>query len=346
MRSNILENHFSSEAALDRRISRPSEQLVEIVSGLKGNFAVLGIAGKMGVNLGAMLVQALKKGGVKKTVYGISRFSDPGMMKAVERWGIRPVKCDLFDFGSVEKLPDADNVVFMAGRKFGTDTDPELTWALNTIVPSNICRRYSESRIVAFSTGCVYGFTRPGFESKESDTPAPVGDYAQSALGRERIFAYYAKTAGTKVSLVRLNYANDLRYGVIRDLIEKINKGEPVDLDNGYVNLVWQGDAIRYSLLAFNIVSSPASILNIAGPETVSVRCLAEKLGQILRKKPVFAGAEAEAAYLSNAGKSFRMFGYPEVPTENIIGWSAKWAMSGGRSLNKPTHFQTRNGSF
>lgn len=346
MRSNILEKHFFSEAALDRRISRPSEQLVELVSGLNGNFAILGIAGKMGVNLGAMLVQALKKGGVRKTVYGISRFSDPAMIKAVESWGVKPIKCDLFDFESVEKLPDANNVIFMAGRKFGTDTDPELTWALNTIVPSNICRRYSESRIVAFSTGCVYGFTRPGFESKESDTPAPVGDYAQSALGRERIFAHYAKTAGTKVSLIRLNYANDLRYGVIRDLIEKINKGETVDLENGYVNLIWQGDAIRYSLLAFNIVSSPASILNVTGPETVSVRCLAEKLGQLLGKKPVFAGTEATAAYLSNAGKSFSMFGYPEVPVETIIEWSAKWAMSGGRSLNKPTHFQTRNGSF
>ena len=346
MKNDVLEKPLSTEKDLDEIISRPSEQLVEHVAGLGGDFAVMGIAGKMGVNLGAMLVRALKKAGVKGTVYGVSRFSDPAMMEITAECGVTPVKCDLLDCGSVEKLPDAGNVVFMAGRKFGTDSDPELTWALNTIVPSNICRRYPSSRIVAYSTGCVYGFSRPGFESTELDIPSPIGDYAQSALGRERIFAHYAKTSGTKVSLIRLNYANDLRYGVIRDLIEKIERGEVVDLNNGNVNLIWQGDAIRYSLLAFGIVSSPASILNVTGTETVSVRCLAEEIGRLLGRKPVFGGDESPEAYLSNAAKSFGLFGYPEIPLELMIKWTVAWSKSGGRSLNKPTHFQTRNGSY
>lgn len=342
-----MKTEINSELELDDILSTPSSKVVDMFRELSGDIIILGIAGKMGINLGVMAIKAAKLAGVKKRVIGVSRFSNPQSRVTLEESGIETIACDLLKKDEVEKLPKVKNVIFMAGKKFGTAGAEASTWAMNTLAPANVAEHFSTSNIVAFSTGCVYPFVTPASGgSVESDTPMAVGDYAQSALGRERIFSYFSEQNSTPTCIIRLNYSAELRYGVLRDICDKINSGEAVDLTNGYVNLIWQGDAVAHSLLCLNHCKSPAKILNVTGPETLSVRKLAKNFGLLMKKKVTFTGEESETAFLNNASQAIELFGAPEVSIPEIQKAVSKWVLSNGASLNKPTHFEVKNGKF
>lgn len=335
------------EEELDDVMSRPHPDVTGLMGRLEGDIGILGIAGKMGLSLGALAVRAIRAAGVSRKVYGVSRFSDTAAMAALEKSGVIPLRCDLLDPEAVRKLPPFPNVVFMAGRKFGTGGQESLTWAMNTIVPANVCGHFRQSRIVAFSTGCVYPLIpeeRGG--CVESDPPDPVGEYAQSCLGRERIFEYFSRSQGTPVCLLRLNYALDVRYGVIHDLARSVWEGRPVSRTVGHFNGIWQGDANAQALRALELCSSPPAILNITGPETLSVAGVAETLGRLMGRKVTYEGDPGPVAYLNNASRARGLFGCPHVPVEQVIRWTADWVMHGGRSLGKPTHFEVADGKY
>lgn len=336
-----------TEAEVDELMARPNPELIGMMRRLEGDIAILGIAGKMGLSLGALAVNAIRAAGVTRKVYGISRFSDQTAIASLERAGVIPVRCDLLDRAAVQGLAQVPNVIFMAGRKFGTVGEAALTWAMNTVVPAHVCEHFAGSRIVAFSTGCVYPLIpleRIG--CVEEDRPDPVGEYAQSCLGRERTFEYFSRINGTPVCILRLNYALDLRYGVIHDLAQTIWDGRPVNRTVGYFNAIWQGDANSQALQSLELCSAPPAILNLTGPEKVSVTTVAETLARLLGKPVVYSCEEGPIAYLSNAAKAHRLFGHPRVPLAQVINWTAEWIKHGGRSLGKPTHFEVSDGKY
>lgn len=336
-----------TEEDLDALMARPSAELVTWMQRLEGDLVILGIAGKMGLSLGALAVNASRAAGVARAVYGVSRFSDHAAVASLERSGVIPVRCDLLDRTALQALPAAPNVVFMAGRKFGTAGEEALTWAMNTVVPAHVCERFAGSRIVAFSTGCVYPLVAAdGPGCVEEDRPDPVGEYAQSCLGRERTFEYFSRRNGTPVCLLRLNYALDLRYGVIHDLARTIWEGRPVNRTVGRFNAIWQGDANTQALLALDQCASPPTILNLTGPETLSVAEVAETLGCLLGKPVAYGGEPGPTAYLNDAARSHRLFGPPRVPVARVVEWTAEWTKQGGRSLGKPTHFEVADGKY
>jgi nucleoside-diphosphate-sugar epimerase len=255
--------------------------------------------------------------------------------------------CDLLDLSAVERLPQVENVIFMAGRKFGSTGSEHMTWAMNVIVPYHVARTFTRSRIVAFSTGCVYPVMHLRTGGATEETPAdPVGEYAMSCLGRERMFDYVSRVAGEKVVLARLNYAVELRYGVLFDIGSKVWSGTPVDVTTGYANVIWQGDACAQIIRCLGLASSPPRIVNMTGPETFSVRQVAKRFAQILGKEALFTGEENQMGYLNNALEGSRLFGYPEVPLGRVIEWTAHWIRTGGKSLGKPTHFETQDGKY
>jgi len=344
---SVFPEKFESENELDRFITEPSAELVESCKSWEGDTVILGIGGKMGFHLGMMLVKALKRSGNSAGVIGVSRFSNPESRKKIEDAGIRTVAADLMDEGAVAALPDARRVVYMVGRKFGTSGSEELTWAVNTLIPPAVCRRYAGVPIVVYSTGAVYD--RVPVDSGgavESSTLTPQGEYANAAVGRERIFQYCSGETGTPVCLIRLFYSIDLRYGVLRDIGEKVYSGKELNLDMGYVNVIWQGDAVNQSLLAFSRCSIPPRSLNITGPEIIPVRQTAERFGELFGRKPKFSGFPAPDALLGNTEEAVRLFGTPKVSVDQMIIWTAEWLKDGGRGLGKPTHFETRNGSY
>lgn len=332
---------------LEERLSRPTAEVVRLFREWPGDLIVLGVGGKMGPTLARMARRALEEAGREAVVYGVSRFSQPGLREALEREGIRTIACDLLDREAVGRLPEAPNVIFMAGMKFGTTGAEATTWAQNVWLPSLVAERFRESRIVVFSSGNVYPL-RPIAQggATEATPPEPIGEYAQSVLGRERIFEYFSLRYGTAVLLFRLNYAVELRYGVVLDVAQKVWAGEPIDLTMGQVNVIWQGDANAYALRCLPLTSSPPRILNVTGPETVSIRYLATRLGELLGKEPCFVGEEADTALLSNAALAHGLFGYPTVPLELILRWVAHWVRIGGPTLRKPTHYEVRDGRF
>lgn len=332
---------------LEEMLSEPTERVIEVLGGLNGDIMVLGVAGKMGPTLARMARRASEEAGVKRKVIGVSRFSEPGQQKELQKHGIETIRCDLLDEKSLGKLPDAPNIVFMAGMKFGATGNEPLTWAMNSYLPGMVCQKFRKSRIVAFSTGNLYGLTPVTLGgSVESDALHPVGDYAMSCLGRERIFEHFSRSLNIPVVLIRLNYATELRYGVLFDLATKVWTGQPVDLAMGNVNCIWQGDANAMALAAFEIAASPAVYLNIAGPELLSLRRVCQQFGEIMGKKVSFVGAESPDALLSNGQFGHRLFGYPRVTVQQMILWIADWVMRGGKSLGKPTHFEARDGKF
>jgi nucleoside-diphosphate-sugar epimerase len=339
---------FRTEEELESVMSEPTGPVVEEFRKNPGDLAILGIGGKIGVTLGMMAARARDAAGVRSRILGVSRFSDKAARARLEKAGVECLECDLLDRASVDRLPDAPRVVFMAGRKFGTSGSEETTWAMNTVVPAYLAGRYRASAIVAYSTGCVYDFVTPySGGSSELDPPKAVGDYAQSALGRERVFQHFSGAEGTRVCILRLNYAIDPRYGVLHDIARKVAAGEPVDLSVENFNCIWQGDVLERTLLAFRHAASPAFVLNLTGPETASVRRTAEEFGRRLGKPPVFRGGGAGGrAYLNDAALSFRLFGYPRVPLAEMIRMQADWIASGGGSLGKPTHFETTDGTY
>jgi nucleoside-diphosphate-sugar epimerase len=344
---NLLPKVLRTEAEVDELMAHPSPELTGMMNNLKGDIAILGIAGKMGLSLGALAVNAIQAAGVTKTVYGVSRFSDSTALAAVSKLGIIPIQCDLLDHSATSALPKIPNIIFMAGRKFGTAGEADLTWAMNTLVPAHVCEHFTASRIVAFSTGCVYPLLPCDHSgSVEDDGPNPVGEYAQSCLGRERTFEYFSRSAGIPICLLRLNYALDVRYGVIHDLAKTIWEGQPVNRTVDYFNAIWQGDANSQALQALPLCSSPPTILNITGPEKISVTATAELLGRLLNKPVSYTGKPGPTAYLNNPARAQRLFGHPRVPLVNVIHWTAEWIKQGGRSLGKPTHFEVSDGKY
>ena len=339
----IIEN----EDVLDDLLSKPSPQVVEIISQIDGDFLLLGVNGKIGISLARMIKRACDLAGVKKRVVGVSRFSSPEGRRTLEEFGVETLMGDLLDRNFLENLPSLKNVIFMAAMKFGSSENLPFMWAMNSYLPGLVAEKYCESKIVTYSTGCVYPLVRvDSGGSKESDAPQPVGEYGQSCLGRERMFQFISEKMKTPIAIIRLNYAVEMRYGVLVDIALKIKNDQVVDLNMGYFNAIWQGDANAMVLSSFAHCSAPANILNITGPETVSVRRVAEQFGELFNKKPAFVGQEAETALLSDAGKAFKLFGYPQIPLQQIIQWTGDWIMKNQPLLQKPTHFEVRNGNF
>lgn len=338
---------ISSTDELEKIITEPDETVVSFMRHMKGDIMILGIGGKIGSDLGIMALKAVQQAKTGAKVYGVSRFSDENKRQRLETYGIHTIPCDLSDPDAVHALQPVEQIIFMAGKKFGASIHKEKTWAMNTIVPAYVASHFKESRIVVFSTGCVYNFTpivRGG--SLEEDQLQPLGEYANSAVGRERVFGYYSQKNGTNMTLLRLNYANDLRYGVLREIGEKVRAEKPIDLTMGHVNIIWQGDVVRMALLSLGICSSPPFCVNITGPETVSVRYIAQMFGKEFAVEPLFVGQEESTALLSNASKAASLFGYPKVPLLTMIKWVAHWLKIGGPSLDAPTYFEKRDGNY
>jgi len=338
---------FASEDALEDALSAPSSGLLVSMRSTPGDIVVLGAAGKMGPTLARMARRALDELGRRNRVIAVSRFSSAKAEQSLNSWGIETLKCDLLDRSAVAALPDAPNVIFMAGQKFGTSDAPSSTWAMNVVLPSIAAERYARSRIVAFSTGNVYPLSSvQSGGSREGDAPSPVGEYAMSCLGRERIFEDACARRGTRVAIVRLNYAVDLRYGVLVDIAARVLRGEPIDLRMGYVNVIWQGDANDWALRCLAHASAPPFVVNVTGNETLAVRELAARFGELLHRAPAFTGTESPDALLSNASAAHELFGSPSVPTVTLLEWVAEWVQSGQPLLGKPTHFEERTGAF
>lgn len=335
---------ITSVAALEELLSRPSDADRSAMAALSGDLLILGVGGKMGPTLAVRARRAAPPG---LRIRAAARFSEPGLREQLENAGIETFRTDLLDPAQLAALPDAENVLCMFGRKFGSTEDPTLTWAMNVYAPGLVCERYKNSRIVAFSSGNVYGYShvaRGG--SVESDEPLPVGEYAWTGLGRERIYDYHSRAYGTPMMLLRLNYAIDLRYGVLLDIGTRVFERQPIDLSMGAANVIWQGDANSVALRSFAHVAAPAAFLNLTGPETLSVRRIAETIGGHLGIAPDFTGAESTDALLNNAQRCHRLFGYPSVTPDEMMEWTAFWIAAGGATLNKPTHFEARDGKF
>ncbi len=342
-----MPDRIQSEAELEDRLSTPSAEDVAFFRELEGDLLVIGVAGKMGPSLAQRAVRAGRAAGVPRRIIGVSRFSTPSVELLLQRAGVETLRADLQDAGAVSALPDARNVIFMAGRKFGSTGAESLTWAMNAYLPALIAERYRHSRIVAFSSGGVYPLVPVDSGGATEETaPAPVGEYAQSVLARERIFEHFSRRHETPVTLLRLNYAIDLRYGVLLDIGSKVFEGRAVDVTMGAVNVIWQGDANSVALRSLAHCQSPPFILNLTGRETLSIRTVAHRFGEIFDKPPVLEGREAATALLNNADRCHRMYGAPSVTVEQMIEWTAHWIMCGGTTLNKPTHFESRDGKF
>lgn len=332
---------------LEERLSEPTPGVVEALRHLSGDLLVLGVGGKMGPTLARMARRAMDQLGRRDRVIAVSRFSVRELPAQLVRYGVVPVTCDLLDRRAVAALPDAENVIYMAGQKFGTSRSPELTWAMNTLVPAHCAERFAGSRMVVFSTGCVYPLVPVGGGgSLEGDALGPPGEYANSCVARERIFTYAARKNGTPLLLYRLNYAIDLRYGVLLDIAQKVWRGEPVDVTMGYANVVWQRDANAWAIQGLTHAASPPAVLNATGPETVSIRAVAGQFGTVMGRPARIVGEEAPTAWLVNAGRAHKLFGTPTVPVNQLVAWTAAWVMNGGATLNKPTHFEVRDGRF
>ena len=332
---------------LEEEILRPTVDLVNDLSDLEGDIMILGVGGKMGPSLAMLARKALQIAGKNNQVIGVSRFSEDGLQQQLEQQGILTIKADLLNQQDLAALPDAKNIIFMAGTKFGTSGNESFTWAMNTYLPALVAERFKSSSIVAFSTGNVYPFV-PVFSGGASENlpPDPLGEYAQSCLGRERMFEYFSKKYQIPTLIYRLNYAVDFRYGVLLEIAKSVLEGKEIDLTSGHVNVIWQGDANEYALRALKLCDTPPRILNVTGPETVSVRWAAQEFGKMFDKTPVFVKEEQPTALLNNAAAAHRLFGYPKVMLVRMMEILATWLTAGGETIQKPTHFQERKGAF
>jgi nucleoside-diphosphate-sugar epimerase len=332
---------------LDDALSCPPASLVESLAQIDGDLLVLGVAGKMGPTLARMAKRASDQAGVPRRVIGVARFSNATERQKLDDWGIETIKADLLDESAVAELPDAPNVVFMAGRKFGSTGNEALTWAMNAVVPAIVARRYRDSRIATFSTGNVYGLVPvSGGGSVESDSLNPAGEYAMSCLGRERVLEHFSRTHGTPMSIIRLNYACELRYGVLVDLATRIASGQQIDLTMGSFNVIWQGDANAHALASLADCDNPPFIINVAGPEILSVRTVAEQLAERLGQPVEYTSNESPTALLNDGRFSHERYGPPEVGVSQMLDWVADWVKRGGECLGKPTGFEVRDGKF
>ena len=338
---------IQTEAQLESRLSEPTDEVIAAVAALEEDILILGVGGKMGPTLAKQAKRAIDAAGISKRVIGVSRFSTPGGRETLHEDGIETIVADLLSEDCLQNLPDIQNVILMAGRKFGSADNESLTWAMNGYMPGRVAEKFRSSRLVVFSTGNVYPLTPVSHGGATESSPVnPVGEYAQSCLSRERICAYFSSQFGTPMAILRLNYAIDLRYGILLDIAEKVYAEEPISLQMGNVNVIWQGDANAIALRAFSHCQSPPLVLNVTGPETVSIRYLASCFGAIFNKSPHFEGEEASTALLSSASRCHQLFGYPRVSLGQMIEWVAEWVRIGGPTLHKPTHFEVRDGKF
>ncbi|MEA2868576.1 MAG: hypothetical protein QOE39_3291 [Bradyrhizobium sp.] len=330
-------------AALDDLLCRPSQALIDDLGKVDGDIMILGVAGKMGPTLAGLAKAALPD----RRVIGVARFSDPGTKAWLEARGVETLGCDLLDEAAIEALPKAPNIVFMAGRKFGAEGDLSLTWAMNAHVPALVAQAFPNSRIVAFSTGCVYPFVPVnGKGADEALLPDPPGEYAQSCVGRERMFEYFSRKFATPGRLFRLNYAIDMRYGVLHDIATKILSDKPIDVSLGHVNFIWQGDAAAQALRCLAYCDTPTSPINVSGHEIFAVRDLAAKFGALFGREPVIVSKEEPTAWLTNTSQAVKLFGLPIVDTEQLISWTADWVVRSMPSLGKPTKYEVRDGRY
>jgi nucleoside-diphosphate-sugar epimerase len=338
-----IPSEIRTEEELEELLSRPSEQLVASLRGIDGDITILGVGGKMGPTLARMA----KRAAPEKRVIGVARFSEPGLEEKLRSWDIETVACDLLDRKAVDSLERTENVVFMAGRKFGSAGNQALTWAMNVHVPAIVAETFAQSRIAVFSTACVYPFVDIAGQGAREDLPLdPPGEYANSCVGRERMFEHFSRVHGTRASLIRLSYAIDMRYGVLHDVARAVLSGEPVQVSSGHCNVIWQGDANDIALQSLAHADTPPFILNLSGPELVSVRRLAQKFGERFGREPVFEGEEQGKAWIVDTSLQQSLHGYPKVPLPQLIDWTAKWMQGGGKSLDKPTHFEVRDGKY
>ena len=336
-----------SEAALEELLSTPGKETIEMISRIAGDIMFLGVGGKIGPTLALMAKRACNAAGVEKRIYGVSLFNSDQERKHIEDMGIETKHGDLLDTDFIKSLPKVKNVFFLAGMKFGSEENISLTWAVNAYLPALIADHFKESNIVAFSTGCVYPLVSvESGGSLETDLPVPLGEYAQSCLGRERMFEYGSKQFQTRACLIRLNYSVELRYGVLIDIALKVKKQETIDLSMGYFNVIWQGDMNDMVLRSLEKCESPASILNITGEQILSVQEVALEFGKLFKVEPEFVNEAAKTALLNNAEQAFQFFGRPQVSTQQIILWIADWLKEEREILGKPTHYEVRDGKY
>jgi nucleoside-diphosphate-sugar epimerase len=334
-------------AEIDDFIGQPTSRVLEVVGRAAGPFMVLGAGGKIGLHLGIMLRRALEQLGRNDPVFAVSRFSTLRDQAAFEQRGIKTLPCDLSDAASLKGLPEAPTVFFLAGVKFGTSTAPGLLHAINVEMPHRVAEKFDRSRIVAFSSGCVYPFVTPASGGAREDTPpSPVGDYAASCLAREHAFAEVAAKHGTPVALIRLNYSVEFRYGLLVDIAQKVLAGKPIDVTTGHVNVIWQTDAVAHTIQSLDLAASPAVPINVTGPEILSVRDLAHRFGAALGRQVQITGVEADTAWLNNASHSHRLFGPPLTTVDQMIQWISAWLLQEGETWGKPTGFEKRDGRF
>jgi hypothetical protein len=338
-----LPNTISDISALDELLCRPSQALIDDLGHVDGDIMILGVAGKMGPTLAGLAKAALPD----RRVIGVARFSDASVKEWLESRGIETINCDLLDETAIKALPRVQNIVFMAGRKFGAEGDLSLTWAMNAHVPALVAQAFAGSRIVAFSTGCVYPFVPVnGKGANEDVSPNPPGEYAQSCVGRERMFEYFSRKFATSGRLFRLNYAIDMRYGVLHDIAAKILTGKPIDVSLGHVNFIWQGDAAAQALRCLAHCDTPTSPINVSGHEILAVRDLAAKFGALFGRDPVIVGTEEPTAWLTDTSQAVKLFGLPIVDTAQLIAWTADWVARSMPSLGKPTKYEVRDGRY
>ncbi len=332
---------------LNELLSSPTSGVLDTLSRHPGDVMVLGAAGKMGTSLTRMVQRASELSGSYRKIIAVSRFSTENSENEFRSFGINTIRCDLLNESELSALPDAPNIIFMAGMKFGSTGNESLTWAMNSWLPGMVCSKFRKSKIAAFGTGNVYPLSPITYGgSLETDLPGPIGEYAMSCLGRERIFEHFSRTLAIPITVLRLNYAIAIRYGALVDVAAKVWNGTPIPLAMGVANVIWQGDANAMAIQSLDAADSPPCIVNLAGPEQISIRRVAEQMGSLLGKPPIFEGEESPNALLSNGQKAVGLFGYPQVGVERMIRWIADWVQRGGENLGKPTHFETRDGKF
>ncbi len=338
---------MKSVKELEDRLSKPSDRMIKDVKKIEGDILILGVGGKMGPSMAKLAVRAFKACRSDQKVIGVSRFSNSGLREELEDYGIETIATDLLKEKELQALPESANVLYLAGKKFGTSGNEHLTWAMNAYLPGRIAEKFKNSKIVAFSSGNIYPFVPYGSGGATEQTdPGPVGEYAQSCLGRERVFEHFSHRYDIPMLFFRLNYAVEMRYGNLLEIAKAVYEGELIDLKNGHMNVIWQGDANEIALRALLHCKTPPQMLNVTGPETISVRSVAHQFGRIFEEEPQFVNEEQPTSLLNNASLSHKLFGYPSVSLNQIIEWTAEWVRRDQKTIDKPTHFQVRSGKF
>jgi nucleoside-diphosphate-sugar epimerase len=342
----IATKFMQTVAQLEDSLSEPTDALIATLAHLDGDLLILGAGGKMGPTFARLARRAFDAASNRARVIAVSRFDNKKLAHDLTSHGIEIVRGDLFDTAFIHTIPHIENILYLVGMKFGTAADSARTWASNTFLAGLVADRFRDSRIVALSTGNVYGLVSVDCPSRETDALRPDGEYAMSALGRERVFEHFSRQHGTPTALIRLNYATELRYGVLVDLAQKVFRRKPISLAMGYFNTIWQRDACDMILRSFAHAASPPCVFNITGRERLSVRSICQRLGELLNRTPKFIDTESNTALLSDARVAYKLLCLPQTSLDEMLRWTANWIEHGSETLNKPTHFEVRDGKF